>query len=125
MLTPVHSQFAQQAPSQKAGIMPFTTVFCIFINLGLGETAKQAAGAVQKTGDEMSGKLTLPQTSSFGVNTNNTLGGSSIAIGDNDTGFKQNGDGILDTFANSQHTVRVAPGEMMVLGAIRAGKEKK
>ncbi|EJV4086199.1 shikimate transporter, partial [Salmonella enterica] len=25
--------------------MPFTTVFCIFINLGLGETAKQAAGA--------------------------------------------------------------------------------
>ncbi|ECK2029372.1 phage tail protein [Salmonella enterica subsp. enterica serovar Montevideo] len=94
-------------------------------NVGLGETAKQAAGAVQKTGDEMSGKLTLPQTSSFGVNTNNTLGGSSIAIGDNDTGFKQNGDGILDTFANSQHTVRVAPGEMMVLGAIRAGKEKK
>ncbi|EBZ9073745.1 hypothetical protein EHE80_16460 [Salmonella enterica subsp. enterica serovar Saintpaul] len=97
----------------------------ILTYLGLGETAKQAAGAVQKTGDEMSGKLTLPQTSSFGVNTNNTLGGSSIAIGDNDTGFKQNGDGILDTFANSQHTVRVAPGEMMVLGAIRAGKEKK
>ncbi|MGD7574823.1 hypothetical protein ACQCYG_24670, partial [Salmonella enterica] len=24
-----------------------------------------AAGAVQKTGDEMNGKLTLPQTSSF------------------------------------------------------------
>ncbi|EAQ7633103.1 hypothetical protein D5554_04875, partial [Salmonella enterica] len=95
MLTPAHSQFAQQAPSQKAGIMPFTTVFCIFINLGLGETAKQAAGAVQKTGDEMNGKLTLPQTSSFGVNTNNTLGGSSIAIGDNDTGLKGNGDGNL------------------------------
>ncbi|EHU8821546.1 hypothetical protein KZS02_002490 [Salmonella enterica] len=102
-----------------------TSVADILTYLGLGETAKQAAGAVQKTGDEMSGKLTLPQTSSFGVNTNNTLGGSSIAIGDNDTGFKQNGDGILDTFANSQHTVRVAPGEMMVLGAIRAGKEKK
>lgn len=28
--------------------MPFTTVFCIFINLGLGETVKQAAGALQK-----------------------------------------------------------------------------
>ncbi|EEI2190968.1 phage tail protein, partial [Salmonella enterica] len=50
---------------------------------------------------------------------------NSIVFGDNDTGIKQNGDGILDTFANSQHTVRVAPGEMMVLGAIRAGKEKK
>ncbi|MCT7150281.1 phage tail protein [Salmonella enterica] len=61
--------------------------------LGLGETAKQAAGAVQKTGDEMSGKLTLPQTSSFGVNTNNTLGGSSIAIG--------NGDGNLAFMANN------------------------
>ncbi|EAS8457248.1 hypothetical protein NPU48_004244 [Salmonella enterica] len=101
MLTPVHSQFAQQAPSQKAGIMPFTTVFCIFINLGLGETVKQAAGAVQKTGDEMSGKLTLPQTSSFGVNINNTLGGSSIAIGDNDTGLKGNGDGNLAFMANN------------------------
>ncbi|MCT7158761.1 phage tail protein [Salmonella enterica subsp. enterica serovar Oranienburg] len=63
--------------------------------LGLGETAKQAAGAVQKTGDEMSGKLTLPQTSSFGVNTNNTLGGSSIAIG------KGNGDGNLAFMANN------------------------
>ncbi|EKE3139968.1 tail fiber protein [Salmonella enterica] len=29
--------------------MPFTTVFCISINLGLGETAKQAAGAMQKS----------------------------------------------------------------------------
>ncbi|ENX5576639.1 phage tail protein, partial [Salmonella enterica] len=62
-------------------------------NVGLEETINLAAGAVQKTGDEMNGKLTLPQTSSFGVNTNNTLGGSSIAIGDNDTGFKSNGDG--------------------------------
>ncbi|MBA3151614.1 phage tail protein, partial [Salmonella bongori] len=35
MLTPAHSQFAQQAPSQKAEIMPFTPVFCIFLNLGL------------------------------------------------------------------------------------------
>ncbi|EAW5073370.1 phage tail protein [Salmonella enterica] len=69
--------------------------------LGLGETAKQAAGAVQKTGDEISGKLTLPQTSSFGVNTNNTLGGSSIAIGDNDTGLKRNGDGNLAFMANN------------------------
>ncbi|WP_080189116.1 phage tail protein [Salmonella enterica] len=69
--------------------------------LGLGETVKQAAGAVQKTGDEISGKLTLPQTSSFGVNINNTLGGSSIAIGDNDTGLKGNGDGNLAFMANN------------------------
>ncbi|HHA3412327.1 TPA: hypothetical protein ACODJW_002962 [Salmonella enterica subsp. enterica serovar Muenchen] len=61
----------------------------------------------------------------LGIGTDNALGGNSIVFGDNDTGIKQNGDGILDTFANSQHTVRVAPGEMQVLGAIRAGNAKK
>lgn len=59
------------------------------------------------------------------IGTDNALGGNSIVLGDNDTGLKQNGDGILDIFANSQHTVRVAPGEMIVLGAIRAGNGKK
>ncbi|MDJ4950389.1 phage tail protein, partial [Salmonella enterica] len=74
-------------------------------------------GALPVTGGRLNGAL--------GIGTDNALGGNSIAIGDNDTGFKQNSDGILDTFANSQHTVRVAPGEMMVLGAIRAGNGKK
>ncbi len=74
-------------------------------------------GALPITGGRLNGPL--------GIGTDNALGGNSIVFGDNDTGIKQNGDGILDTFANSQHTVRVAPGEMMVLGAIRAGKEKK
>ncbi|HGA4974005.1 TPA: phage tail protein [Salmonella enterica subsp. enterica serovar Charity] len=61
----------------------------------------------------------------LGIGTDNALGGNSIVLGDNDTGLKQNGDGILDVFANNQHTVRVAPGEMIVLGAIRAGNGKK
>ncbi|EBM0614955.1 TPA: prophage tail fiber N-terminal domain-containing protein [Salmonella enterica] len=61
----------------------------------------------------------------LGIGTDNALGGNSIVLGDNDTGIKQNGDGILDIFANNQHTVRVAPGEMIVLGAIRAGNGKK
>ncbi|HGI8530264.1 TPA: phage tail protein [Salmonella enterica subsp. enterica serovar Bredeney] len=74
-------------------------------------------GALPVTGGRLNGPL--------GIGTDNGLGGNSIVLGDNDTGFKQDGDGILDTYANSQHTVRVAPGEMMVLGAIRAGKEKK
>ncbi|EHD7150505.1 phage tail protein [Salmonella enterica] len=59
------------------------------------------------------------------IGTDNALGGNSIVLGDNDTGFKQNGDGVLDTFANYQHTVRVTPGEMQVLGVIRAGNGKK
>ncbi|HBK8524044.1 TPA: phage tail protein [Salmonella enterica subsp. enterica serovar Agona] len=74
-------------------------------------------GALPITGGQLNGPLS--------IGTDNVLGGNSIVLGDNDTGFKQNGDGILDTYANNQHTVRVAPGEMMVLGAIRAGKEKK
>ncbi|EBB5009539.1 phage tail protein, partial [Salmonella enterica] len=75
-------------------------------NVGLTETVKQAAGAVQKTGDAMTGKLTLPQTSAFGVNTDNALGGNSIVLGDNDTGFKQSGDGVLDVYSNSAHVLR-------------------
>ncbi|EBN2073372.1 phage tail protein, partial [Salmonella enterica] len=74
-------------------------------------------GALPVTGGRLNGPL--------GIGTDNALGGNSIVFGDNDTGIKQNGDGILDTFANSQHTVRVAPGEMQVLGAIRAGNAKK
>ncbi|MEQ4990813.1 phage tail protein [Enterobacter hormaechei] len=34
------------------------------------------------------------------------LGGNSIALGDNDTGFKQNGDGVLDVYANSKQVMR-------------------
>ncbi|EBP3362321.1 shikimate transporter [Salmonella enterica subsp. enterica] len=58
------------------------------------------------------------------IGTDNALGGNSIVFGDNDTGFKQNGDGILDTYANGQHTVRVTPGELLALGSVRAGNGK-
>ncbi|EIE2770107.1 tail fiber protein [Salmonella enterica] len=82
-------------------------------------------GAVQKTGDVMTGKLTLPQTSGFGVNTDNVLGGSSVTFGDNDTGIKQNGDGILDFYANGQLVARIAPGVLYALNAVQAGDGKK
>ncbi|MDI0937367.1 phage tail protein, partial [Escherichia coli] len=75
-------------------------------NLGLKPTVDKAKNAVQRDGDTMTGKLTLHQTSGFGVNTDNALGGNSIALGDNDTGIKQNGDGILDVYANGQHVFR-------------------
>lgn len=38
------------------------------------------------------------------------LGGNSIALGDNDTGFKQNGDGVLDVYANSRQVMRFLSG---------------
>ncbi|HIB7127646.1 TPA: phage tail protein, partial [Escherichia coli] len=57
---------------------------------------------VAKDGDTMTGKLNLPQTSAFGINTNNRLGGDSLTLGDDDTGIKQEGDGALSVFANGQ-----------------------
>ncbi|MEQ4102943.1 tail fiber protein, partial [Escherichia coli] len=57
---------------------------------------------VAKDGDTMTGKLNLPQTSAFGINTNNRLGGNSLTLGDHDTGIKQEGDGVLSVFANGQ-----------------------
>ncbi|AVJ80780.1 gp53-like domain-containing protein [Enterobacter hormaechei] len=69
--------------------------------LHLEETVKQAAGAIQKSGGNMEGALGLTRTSSFGVATENTLGGNSIAIGDSDSGFKSNGDGNIALMANS------------------------
>ncbi|WP_134689338.1 tail fiber protein [Escherichia coli] len=78
-------------------------------NLGLQETVNKAGNAVQRSGDTMTGKLNLPQTSAFGVNTDNALGGNSITLGDNDTGIKQGGDGILLFYSNGQLAFGLQP----------------
>ena len=62
---------------------------------------------------------------SLGVGTTNALGGSSIVLGDNDTGFKQNGDGILDVYANSQRVFRFQNGVAIAFKNIQAGDSKK
>ncbi|MDL5616204.1 tail fiber protein [Escherichia coli] len=62
---------------------------------------------------------------SLGVGTTNALGGSSIVLGDNDTGFKQNGDGILDVYANSQRVFRFQNGVAIAFKNIQAGDGKK
>ena len=61
----------------------------------------------------------------FGVGTTNALGGSSIVLGDNDTGFKQNGDGILDVYANSQRVFRFQNGVAIAFKNIQVGDSKK
>ncbi|EAQ7291195.1 phage tail protein [Salmonella enterica subsp. diarizonae] len=40
------------------------------------------------------------------IGTDNALGSNSIVLGDNDTGFKQNGDGVLDVYSNYTHVLR-------------------
>ncbi|MES1865903.1 tail fiber protein [Escherichia coli] len=62
---------------------------------------------------------------SLGVGTTNALGGSSIVLGDNDTGFKQNGDGILDVYANSRRVFRFQNGVAIAFKNIQAGDGKK
>lgn len=55
-------------------------------------------GALPITGGRLNGPL--------GIGTDNALGGNSIVLGDNDTGFKQNGDGVLDVYSNYTHVLR-------------------
>ncbi|EOD2535063.1 hypothetical protein ACJJ2R_004852, partial [Escherichia coli] len=75
---------------------------------GPGTTAIQFAvnGQITAQNLNVSGKVTTPQISAFGVNVANVLGGNSIVLGDSDTGFKQNGDGILDVYANNVAVMR-------------------
>lgn len=112
-----YAHMGANAKRQDWGTEPNTSRQWVIDYNTVNKPSASDVGALPITGGQLNGPLS--------IGTDNALGGNSIVLGDNDTGFKQNGDGILDTYANSQHTVRVAPGEMMVLGAIRAGKEKK
>lgn len=53
----------------------------------------------------------------LGIGIESTLGGNSIALGDGDTGFKQNGDGVLDAYSNSRQVMRIVPGGAQVFGS--------
>ena len=61
-------------------------------------------GALSLSGGQLNGAL--------GIGTSSALGGNSIVLGDNDTGFKQNGDGNLDVYANSVHIMRFVSGSI-------------
>ncbi|HBE6372207.1 TPA: tail fiber domain-containing protein [Escherichia coli] len=67
-------------------------------------------GTIRAPQANISGKVTTAQMSGFGVNVANGLGGNSIVLGDSDTGFKQNGDGILDVYANNVAVMRFTSG---------------
>lgn len=53
----------------------------------------------------------------LGIGIESALGGNSIALGDGDTGFKQNGDGVLDAYSNSRQVMRIVPGGAQVFGS--------
>ena len=53
----------------------------------------------------------------LGIGIESALGGNSITLGDNDTGFKQNGDGVLDAYSNSRQVMRIVPSGVQVFGS--------
>lgn len=94
--------------------------------LGVSGTWRQ--GIIRMRGDSTSGQqarwtfdmdgtfyapiLSCGSARAFGVNTSNGLGGNSITFGDNDTGIKQNGDGLLDIYANNVQVFRFQNGDL-------------
>ncbi|EHU8684348.1 phage tail protein [Salmonella enterica] len=68
---------------------------------------------------------------SLGIGTDNALGGNSIVLGDNDTGFKQDGDGVLGIYANNARVGYIDNSglhmsvDVLTNGGIRAGDGKR
>ncbi|EEJ9122224.1 phage tail protein [Salmonella enterica] len=67
----------------------------------------------------------------LGIGTDNALGGNSIVFGDNDTGIKQDGDGILGIYANNARVGYIDNSglhmsvDVLTNGGIRAGDGKR
>lgn len=80
-------------------------------------------GALPVTGGRLNGPL--------GIGTDNGLGGNSIVLGDNDTGFKQDGDGVLGIYANNARVGYIDNSglhmsvDIFANGGIRAGDGKR
>ncbi|EHR9157217.1 phage tail protein [Escherichia coli] len=81
-------------------LRPFT------INLRTGEISMSHKVSVGG-GSQVNGAL--------GIGVQNALGGNSIVLGDNDTGFKQEGDGVLSVYANAVQTFRIDAGTNLSL----------
>ncbi|HGG5774340.1 TPA: phage tail protein, partial [Salmonella enterica subsp. enterica serovar Oranienburg] len=80
-------------------------------------------GALSVNGGRLNGPL--------GIGTDNALGGNSIVFGDNDTGIKQDGDGILGIYANNARVGYIDNSglhmsvDVLTNGGIRAGYGKR
>ncbi|EIU6679936.1 phage tail protein [Salmonella enterica] len=93
-----YAHMGANAKRQDWGTVPNTSrPWIIDYNTANKPTAGDV-GALPITGGQVNGPL--------GIGTDNELGGNSIVLGDNDTGIKQNGDGVLDIYANSAHVLR-------------------
>ncbi|HGG6160832.1 TPA: hypothetical protein ACJG47_000630 [Salmonella enterica subsp. enterica serovar Mississippi] len=89
----------------------------------INKPTPEDVGALSVNGGRLNGPL--------GIGTDNALGGNSIVLGDNDTGFKQDGDGVLSIYANNarvgyiDNTGLHMLADIFAAGVVRAGSEKK
>ncbi|EIU7985839.1 phage tail protein, partial [Salmonella enterica subsp. enterica serovar Kisarawe] len=89
----------------------------------INKPTPEDVGALSVNGGRLNGPL--------GIGTDNALGGNSIVLGDNDTGFKQDGDGVLSIYANNARVGYIDNAGLHMLadifaaGVVRAGSEKK
>ncbi|EBO4367040.1 phage tail protein [Salmonella enterica] len=134
------------AKSQCGADIPNKPLF--LQNVGLTETVEQARNAVPSTrkvnGKALTTDITLtsgdigalPVTGGklngpLSIGTDNALGGNSIVLGDNDTGFKQDGDGVLGIYTNNARVGYIDNSglhmsvDVLTNGGIRAGDGKR
>ncbi len=89
----------------------------------LMKPTSEDVGALSVNGGQLNGPLS--------IGTDNALGGNSIVLGDNDTGFKQDGDGILGIYANNARVGYIDNSglhmsvDVITNGGIRAGDGKR
>lgn len=79
----------------------------VMINNSTGMFTIGSGGTING-GLDVNGSATF--NNGLGCGTANGLGTTGISLGDNDTGFKQEGDGILNAYANSQRIMRWTTG---------------
>ncbi|EBI3289436.1 TPA: phage tail protein [Salmonella enterica] len=93
-----YAHMGANAKRQDWGTVPNTSRPWVIDYNTANKPSASDVGALPITGGRINGSL--------GIGTDNALGGNSIVFGDNDTGFKQDGDGVLDIYANSAHVLR-------------------
>ncbi|EMJ3509269.1 phage tail protein [Salmonella enterica] len=94
-----YAHIGANAKRQDWGTVPNTSRPWVIDYNTANKPSASDVGALPITGGRLNGPL--------GIGTDNALGGNSIVLGDNDTGFKQDGDGVLDVYSNYTHVLRI------------------
>ncbi|EAS1561082.1 phage tail protein [Salmonella enterica] len=118
-----YAHMGANAKRQDWGTVPNTSRPWIVDYNTANKPTPENIGALSVNGGRLNGPL--------GIGTDNALGGNSIVFGDNDTGIKQDGDGILGIYANNARVGYIDNSglhmsvDVLTNGGIRAGDGKR